>query len=154
MDPKIINLIEDHGTLKFTLNGVNVSVANALRRITLSNIPTFVFKTQPHEENKSTFHINTTRMNNELIKQRLSCIPIHLNMHDDIPYQDYELIIDMKNETNNVIYITTEDFKIKNKQNKKMLTKDEIRNIFPPDPLTRQFIDFIRLRPKLSDEIN
>ena len=34
--------------------------------------------TFPHEKNKANIEINTTRFNNEIIKQRLSCIPIHI----------------------------------------------------------------------------
>ena len=37
---KISNLDENDDVLKFTLSGVNVSYANSIRRILLSNIPT------------------------------------------------------------------------------------------------------------------
>ena len=39
--------------LLFTLSGVNVSLANAIRRTILSDIPLVVFKTAPYEENKA-----------------------------------------------------------------------------------------------------
>ena len=78
MDPKISDLSQDDNYLQFKLSGVNVSIANALRRIILSEIPTVVFRTSPHEQNLVNIEINTSRMNNELIKQRLSCIPIHI----------------------------------------------------------------------------
>ena len=58
--------------LSFTLSNVNVSVANSIRRTILSDIPTVVFKTAPYEENKSTILVNTSRLNNEIIKQLLS----------------------------------------------------------------------------------
>ena len=79
MDPRISDLSQDTNYMEFKLSGVNVSIANALRRIILSEIPTVVFRTSPHERNLVNFEINTSRMNNELIKQRLSCIPIHIN---------------------------------------------------------------------------
>ena len=31
--------------------------------------------------------------------------------------------------------------------------KDQVKKIFPPDKLTNQYIDIIRLRPKISDSI-
>ena len=62
---------------------------------------------------KSVFEINTTRMNNELIKQRLGCIPIYEN-NLEVPYEDYILDIDVKNDTDTIMYITTENFKVKN----------------------------------------
>jgi DNA-directed RNA polymerase alpha subunit len=154
MDPQIINPEENEGILKFTLRGVNVSIANGLRRIILSNIPTYVFKTTPHDKNQSTFHINTTRMNNELIKQRLSCIPIHIKLSEkDFPYKDYVLEIKEKNDTNKTVYITTENFKIKNKETGKYITKAETQRMFPFNSLTGNYIEFVRLRSKLSEDI-
>ena len=43
------------------------------------NIPTVVFKTFPHSENLANIITNTTRLNNEVLKQRLACIPIHIS---------------------------------------------------------------------------
>ena len=62
-----------------TISNINCSLANALRRVILANIPTVVFRTSPYEKNDATFHINTSRLNNEILKQRLSCIPIHIS---------------------------------------------------------------------------
>ena len=42
---KIINLEEDNNVLNFTIENVNVSYVNALRRIILANVPIIVFKT-------------------------------------------------------------------------------------------------------------
>ena len=39
--------------LSFTLSGVNVSLANALRRTMLSDIPLIVFRTTPNDKNKA-----------------------------------------------------------------------------------------------------
>ena len=154
MNPEIANLTENEGYLYFTLRNTNVSIANALRRIMISNIPIYVFKTTPYEKNQSTFHVNTTRMNNELIKQRLSCIPIHMKLSDqDFPYEDYELVVQKQNNTNQTIYITTEDFKIKNKKSGKYITSAETKRMFPPDSITGDYIQFVRLRSKLSEDI-
>lgn len=153
MEPLINNINEENGVLKFTLSNVNVSIANALRRIILSEIPNFVFRTTPYSENKCNISINTTRFNNEIIKQRLSCIPIHIN-DMDFPYNDYILEIDEKNDTDINKIVTTEHFKLKNISNGKYLTKESVSKIFPPDSISRDYIDFVRLRPKISDEID
>ena len=79
MEPVISKISDESPLLKFTLSGVNVSIANAIRRIILSEIPCIVFRTSPYEKNDAKIEINTTRMNNELIKQRLTCIPIHFS---------------------------------------------------------------------------
>ena len=36
-------------------------------------------ETLPYEKNDAVFHENTTKFNNEILKQRLSCIPIYIN---------------------------------------------------------------------------
>lgn len=149
---QITNINEENNILKFTLSSVDVSIANSIRRIILSEIPTFVFKTSPYAENNCTIHINTTRFNNEIIKQRLSCIPIHID-DMEFPYNEYILEVDEKNDTDTIQIITTENFKIKNISSGKYLTKESVNKIFPPDLISNYYIDFVRLRPKISDDI-
>jgi DNA-directed RNA polymerase subunit L len=153
MDPRISNLIEEDGALKFTLTECNMSIANALRRIIVSDIPTFVFRTYPYSENKAEIKHNTTRLHNEIIKQRLSCIPIHIQ-DMNFPYKDYVIEVDIKNETDNIIYVTTRDFKIKNIVTEHYSSESEVRQIFPPCPITGDYIEFARLQPKLSENID
>ena len=156
MEPKIENLSEIDGTLTFTLSGVDVSFANAVRRTIIADIPTVVFKTMPNEENNANIIANTTRLNNEILKQRLSCIPIHIS-DLSMPLQNYMLVINEENKTDTMMYVTTEHFKIKNKITDTFLEEKDLRKIFPPYiPPTGKgeyFIDFVRLRPKISDEI-
>ena len=153
MDPVVSKLSEDANVLKFTVNGFNVSFANGIRRIILSEIPTVVFRTTPHEKCLATFDINTSRLNNELIKQRLSCIPLHIT-DVDFPYKDYQLEIDKKNDSDSINFVTSADFKLKNIVNNNYLSKVETDRIFPPNPLTGQYIDFVRLRSRISAEID
>jgi len=143
---------EDDGILRFTISKVNVSIANGLRRTILSDIPTLVFKTFPHRENQAKIIVNTSRFNNEVIKQRLGCIPIHIADHT-LPYDDLEVEIDKKNDTRDMIYVTTGDFRIRNTKSDKYLDEATVRKIFPSDPITGDFILLARLRPKISDEV-
>jgi DNA-directed RNA polymerase subunit L len=152
MNPRIEKITEDNDTLTFTLRDVNVSLANGLRRTILSDIPCVVFKTIPYEENKCNIKINTTRLNNEILKQRLSCIPIHIS-DLKMPLQNYILEVNVDNLTDTIIYVTTEDFKIKNLMTNHYLSEKDQKSIFPPNNLTGYYIDFARLRPKISDEI-
>jgi DNA-directed RNA polymerase alpha subunit/DNA-directed RNA polymerase subunit L len=140
-------------SLCFTLSGVNVSLANAVRRTILSDIPTVVFKTTPYEENKANIIENTTRLNNEIIKQRLSCIPIHMKEFDVNSLRNIILVLNEENTTEDTKYVTTENFKIQNVQTKEYMSKDFVREIFPANDYTGYFIDFVRLKPKLSDKL-
>jgi len=151
----------------FTLEGCNVSFANAIRRIILSDINQYVFKTFPHAENRANFTVNTTRLHNELLKQRLGCIPIHHlhtidGFHAD--YSNYVVELDVKNDSETIRYVTTEDFKVKKAKNieksggshddddvvYEYLPESTVRKIFPPDSISGQYIEFARLLPKLS----
>lgn len=154
MNPRIEakSVTEDDGLLKFTLSGVNVSLANSIRRTILSDIPCVVFKTSPHEENKANIILNTSRFNNEIIKQRLSCIPIHIS-DLQMPLKNYLMEVNVENLTDTILYVTTKDFKIKNLITNEYLTEKDTQAIFPPSEQTGYYIDFLRLRPKISNEI-
>ena len=156
MNPKIENMKEVDNILTFTLKGVDVSFANAIRRIILSEIPIVVFKTIPYEQSKANITINTSRLNNEIIKQRLSCIPIHIK-DIEIPLNDYILEIEEENLTDTIRMITTKDFKIKNTNTGKYLEEKDVRAMFPPyvppSGKGEYYIDFVRLRPKISEEL-
>ena len=71
MDPKITNISVDDEMFKFTLSGVNVSLANTIRRTILNDIPTTVIYTETYKDNQCNIEINTTRLHNEIIKQRM-----------------------------------------------------------------------------------
>jgi DNA-directed RNA polymerase subunit L len=156
MSAKIEELKESIDIMTFTLTGVDACYANGIRRVILSEIPIVVFKTTPHEENKSNILINTSRLNNEIIKQRLSCIPICIK-DLEIDFKNYLLELDVENKTDTVIMVTTKDFKIKNLTTSSYLDDNTLREIFPPYvPPTGKgeyYIDFLRLRPKISEEL-
>jgi DNA-directed RNA polymerase subunit L len=153
MDPHVELIDNDNDLLKFTLSGVNVSIANGLRRTVISDIPMFIFRTTPHEQNKCNIITNTSRLNNEIIKQRLSCIPIHIKDTTDFPFKNYIMEVNVENNTDTIMFVTTENFVIKDLVTGKALPESKIREIFPANDYTGYFIDFVRLRPKISDEL-
>ena len=156
MSTRIENLKETDEILTFTISGVDVSYVNAIRRTILSDIPIVCFKTTPYEENKANILVNTTRLNNEILKQRLSCIPVCIK-DMEIPIKNYMLELDVENKTDTIMYVTTKDFKIKNITTDTYLEEGDLRKIFPtyvpPTGKGEYFIDFVRLRPKLSEEM-
>jgi DNA-directed RNA polymerase subunit L len=159
MTSKIANLKEEDGKMTFTISNIDVSYINAVRRTILSDIPIVVFKTTPYEENNATISINTSRLNNEIIKQRLSCIPIHIDYLDmgKNSIDNYLLELDVENKTDTIMVVTTKDFKILNTQTNTYLDEGDVKTIFPPfippNGSGEYYIDFVRLRPKISNEI-
>lgn len=158
MNPILSSISEEGDLYSFTLSGINVSLANAIRRTILSEIPVLAFYTETYNDNQCTVHVNTTRLHNEILKHRLSCIPIYETV--DSRQKDNTLLVgthildlDLQNETESMMFVTTEHFRIRNKTSGKYLTQDETRRIFPANKLTNMFIDFARLRPKIGDSI-
>lgn len=139
MSLEIVSNIDtiDKDTLTFNIKGVDVCVVNSIRRTILASIPTLVFKSIPGDDN---IHItkNTTKFNNEYIKQRISCIPI---MNDDeTSYENYKntykVILRAKNEDLEPLYVTTNDFVIVNKETDKPESEELKNKLFPADPVT------------------
>ena len=148
--PSVKESEETDGELSFILENCNVSIANALRRTIFSDINTVVMETSLEKDHVK-FYKNTTRFNNEILKQRLSCIPVHIKDHDSI--NDLLVEINEVNDTDTMMYITTKDFKIKNMSTDSYLEESEVRSIFPSDDITKGFILFARLRPRVSNNI-
>lgn len=158
MMAKVTDLKEEDSKMTFTISNIDVSYANAIRRIMLSEIPIVVFRTFPYSENKCNITINTSRQNNEIVKQRLSCIPICINhLEEPMPIENYQLELDVENKTDTSIIVTTKDFKIRDLVSNKFLEDGELKKIFPPfippNGNGEYYIDFLRLRPQISDEI-
>lgn len=150
-------LEETDDVFRFTLAGLNVSLANAVRRTIQDDIPCYVFDVA-----KSNFEINTGRLHNEILKQRLQCIPIHskviledwlANRADHNIFEKYVMELDVQNNGEHTIYVTTSDFRIKNKTTGRPLTDSELSRLFPLDRITNSPVIFARLRPRISESV-
>ena len=154
---KVFDLKEEDGIMTFTIDNIDVCYVNAIRRTMLADIPIVCFKTTPYEENKANMLINTTRLNNEILKQRLSCIPICIQNLKETPIKNYLLEVDVENKMDTTVIVTTKDFNIKDTVSNTYLEEEIVKKIFPPFiPPTgngEYYIDFVRLRPRISDEI-
>ena len=128
--------------MKFTLEKTNVSVANAIRRTILSDIKVVCLKTNNITDNLINIHTNTTRLNNEITKHRLSCIPVHIKEWNE-SLENLELEVNVENTTDSLKYVTTGDFKIKDKNTNKYLSDSEVLKIFPANPITKSLLYFL-----------
>ena len=134
----------------FRIKNVDVSVVNAVRRTLLSDIQTVVFRTSPYERSGTTITTNTTRFNNEIIKHRLSCVPIHTMPDDKSLIEDHIMELDMTNDTIDPIIVTTEQFRVKHAETGEYMSDAATRRLFPPSK-NGYFIDFVRLQPRIGD---
>ncbi len=153
--PKITDTREENDILYFTISSCNVSVINGIRRTILSDIPVVAFKTEPHNEIDSKLEStiifeNTTTLTNEIIKQRMGCIPLHINNAKNAFIENLVVEIDVTNDSENIMYVTTEDFKIKELGTNSYLKDSQVKKIFPPNKITNDYILFNRLKPKIG----
>ena len=130
-------ILSDGPLMTFRLSEVDKSLANALRRTMLGNIPILVLKPED-----CTIEVNNSRFTNEIISSRLGAVPIH----DKNIINSYTVRLSKKNTSSHTIYVTTEEFTVL-KDGKEVKSTQ----IFRPDPISKRFIDFIRLRENLSN---
>jgi DNA-directed RNA polymerase subunit L len=153
MNPVLSKIIENDSILYFTLSGIDRCFANALRRTILTDIPTVVIRTEDTAVNQCFINKNASRLHNEIIQQRISCIPIHIFEPDFA--EKHSLEIDVANDTDdqNIRMVTTKDIRIKNIENNTYISEEETKKIFPANEITGHYIDIVRLRPKMGTAV-
>lgn len=170
------NVLDNDNKLSFSLKNIHYSTANAIRRTILSDIPVYGIKTETEEINQCHVQANTSRFHNEIIKQRLSCIPVHSKVKNPKPINKsrepwesesapdsysskedmrlYELEVEAKNEDDHqTLWVTTEDFRLRNKETNEYLSPEELHQIFPANVITGRYIDFVRLLPRIGQTV-
>lgn len=159
MNPQVKIGEYENNVFHCTISNILLPFANAIRRTILSNIPVIGFYTEKYKNNKCNIEVNTSRLHNEILKHRLSCIPVHkkiLNESDesiDEFCKNYILEVDVKNTTDQVIYVTTADFRVKHRESGRYVAKDEVSQWFKANPKSGDHPIFARLRPKLGSGV-
>lgn len=99
---RIENIKKDKLVFEFDLIGVNCSIANALRRILINEIPTFAIE-------KISLINNTSVLPDEFLAHRLGLIP--LDIMPDIEINEIHFELKVTNNTSDVVIITSNDIK-------------------------------------------
>jgi len=104
----ISNIKMNNEVISFDLNNdskeIKTSFANALRRTIVSDIYTYIIN-----DETIIFFDNTSMLNNEFLKHRLTLIPIISDL-DNIHYEDIKITCKKKNENENMENIYVSDF--------------------------------------------
>jgi DNA-directed RNA polymerase subunit L len=122
------------GKYRFRLIAPDVSIPNALRRTILSRIPVLVAKPDDCVILK-----NTSRFTNEILKQRIACIPIHT-----LDFAARTVSLKVQNKTDAIMYVTTKD-----------ITGGD--GLFPPTKVEvkgttyEEYIEIVRLKNAATD---
>ena len=98
-DPKISNVEFNNGELQFILSGsddygFDKSLANAIRRTLLTDIPTVGFKiNEDGKNNDINMILNNSSLHNEMLLHRISLIPLYINPDNFMKNYLFECII-------------------------------------------------------------
>ncbi len=156
MDPQIISTGENEdGVFSFEILNVDVSVVNSLRRTLMTHIKMLVFRGFPHSENNLIFHKNKSKFNNEYLKQRIECIPIHESNEKNFQeiVDKYAIRLKVVNNDSSLRICTTNDFEIISKESGNPIkdSKNFVERLFPQDKISKGYVPICTLMPKISD---
>ena len=78
--PIIKDFLDEDDILRFTITNIDVSFVNAIRRTILSdiNVCCIEFDSNGVDNKSIDITVNTGRLHNEILKHRLSCIPVYV----------------------------------------------------------------------------
>jgi len=151
---KIIN-ISNAKVMTFEIIDADVCVANSIRRVLLTEVNSLVFRGFPHKENCIHILKNNSKFNNEYIKHRMQCIPIFNNNPTTFEnfVHKYQLKLNVANNTNNLMYVTSQNFVIYDKSTDNPIANQEkqANRLFPPDAISGGYIPICCLRPRITD---
>lgn len=146
------------GTQHFTLTGVHVSIANAIRRTILGHIPTLGIVGFPESDTTVKISLNTTPFHNEIIKQRLECIPFGVDPLSDPTEADQlvenlEIRLNVRNDDpTQVRPVTTADIELWDVQANKAFSPQQKAKLLPADPVTGKHELLVVLRPPVGTQ--
>lgn len=150
------NIKNDNNAMSFILNhnqqtNIDKSLPNAIRRLVLSEFPTYSFNSDPYNDCDISIETNTSSLNNEFMAHRIGLIPINIEPIDNFSEDNILFEINCKNNTSNIIDITSKDIKIRYINTGKLL-EEKIRDlVFPCDEISGDYILLGRLKPNIYD---
>ena len=130
------------------IEDVDVSLINAIRRTIISSVDTIGVRTEPYDKCQIEILQNDTPLHNQFLNHRIGMIPINIPYPDKFKYEDYELFINVENDSSIPKSIYSNDIQIRRISTDSLLSESETRKIFPPDPVTNRFILITILKPK------
>jgi len=142
-------LADERDSLAFTLKNVDVSLANALRRTMITDIRSVII-----DIDTCVFEKNNGRLHNEILKERLRCIPVHCKEDMETWAKNYYLEVEVTNNTDDFVYVTTADFRVKKIAKTGEAAEEMVENntVFPKNEFGN-YIDFARLGPFIHENI-
>lgn len=130
------NIKEDYNDLKFNIKNndeIKLGLANAIRRIIISQVPTFAI-----DLDSITFDENTSMLHDSYLAIRLGLLPINYENIKDYDIENINVSLDIKNSENYMINVYSKDFNVEYNGN-------TLENFFIDDNIL-----FAKLKPEQS----
>ena len=147
--PILTNLKQEDDVFTFDMENARPSLANALRRIILSEVPTVGFQTEDYETSTLRVIKNTSSLHNEFLLHRLSLIPIHIQDPSSYNSEHFEFELNVANNSIQAKNITTSYIVVTNMLTNKI---EPTEKFFPTNSITKDPILITRLKPNLGGE--
>ena len=152
MSIAITNYAEAEGLASFRFAGGPCQAANALRRAIVAHTPAVAMVAFPADASTITITTNTSQLNNEILKQRLACVPIHItDRGTDV--SKYAIRIAEEASGTETRNITTEHIQLLLADTNTPVSDAARRAVFPPSPLTGDYVLLARLRPAAASRV-
>ena len=140
----ITKIKKNNDDLNMTIQNVDVSFVNAIRRLILSDVETVSFNTDEYLNSDLKIITNTTPLHNEFILHRFGLVPVNIGDIESFDSSKYKFILNKENKSNEIINVTTEDFEVYDTfTNEKLDTTD----FFKKDSITGEYILILKLKP-------
>ena len=132
----------------FNINNIDLAIINGIRRVILTDIPIpgIIGEKLENDDPSVDIVINNGALHNEIIIHRIGLIPICLKEDEIDNYEDNSIHIELnvKNATNKTMDVTTND--IIATRNNINISKEELKDIFPANKISKDHILITRLR--------
>jgi len=138
--------IKNNQQFLIEIQDIPLSYINGLRRTILRDIDVFGML---EKDDDIIIKKNNTLMNNEILKHRLSCVPVHIP-DISIDLSSYRIVLHVKNDANTHMDVTSEHLQIMNITSRKMIEQEKRDMYFPKNMKTDDYILLHVMRPFLN----
>jgi DNA-directed RNA polymerase subunit L len=161
--PALLTDPDDRMVGKFVLQGTTTTIANTLRRCTLTDTRSVSFRADLTNAADPGVVIrkNTSPIFNEMLAHRLTLLPLGVRRINDFDPSRYECVLRVKNEkagpvaAASIRHVKAGDFIVREKQADGTFTElgpDAVSALFPKDSITNDTALIVSLRPQWNPE--
>jgi len=147
----------DKNVVYFTLSPTDVTYANTLRRVILTEVETVGFRADILEDGSTSdvyISKNSTPMSNEMLSHRIGLLPIYVSNPLDWNPDKYSFKLDITNKTSNLLDVTAADIQVFKNTDAEEPVPVPNTEFFRPNPITKDTALLAVLKPAVINQDN